>query len=172
MKAVCTAFLCLLLGGYNMAYAARVAGECKKLAGKTIVIGTKLDPIVEQFVSLDTTLVDAEGKFAFEFSLSQTMVCRIPIGNIEAMLVVVPDADYDIRLPGFEVLSLAKKLNPFYQREEIPALVVKGDAIELNAHWWFYEAVFFARLPRGHFGYFTRWNWRRSMENAGGYLVP
>lgn len=142
MKGVWIAFIYLLLGGYNMAYSATLSGLCKALAGETIVIGSKIDPIVEQFVPLDTAEVDMDGNFTFEFDLFQTQICRIPAGNIEATVVVAPNANYTIEIPRFEELTLAEKLNPFYIRDEVPAVVLTGDDEYLNAHWWFYEAVF------------------------------
>jgi len=78
------------------------------------------------------TKVSAEGKFEFSFETTFTQRVFIDLPTVRAYMYIQPNQQYEIRIPKKQQLSQAQLLNPFYEKDNVPAVIVEIPLNDIN----------------------------------------
>jgi len=119
-----------------------IKGKASSYKGDVLYLYTIDDRITFSEKLLDTAKVDENGNFEFHIKLTTTRRVFVDLPTVKAYFYVEPNINYQLRLPIKQELTTEQKLNPGFEKEEIPALVI-AQRYELN-HRIAYFNNFFA----------------------------
>ncbi len=111
-------FLC-----FNLHSQTIITGKAGTFSGDSLFLYTYNDKITETPDLISETKVDKQGNFKFSFKITKTQRVFVDLPVFRAFLYVEPNKKYTIRIPAKQEPSVEQKINPFFQKEEIPAYV-------------------------------------------------
>ncbi len=121
----------MLIAAHTLNAQNTISGKASSYKGDVLSLYSVDDRITFTLKLLDTAKVDEQGNFCFNIKTQKTQRVYIDLPTVKAYFYIEPNHDYSIRIPRKQQLTTEQKLNPGFDKEEIPALVI-ADKSELN----------------------------------------
>ena len=111
----------------------RIYGSAPEYGDHALVFKHYQNFINREQKELFTIKIDHQGAFDFSFPLETTTYAFADIGQFRGYIYLSPGQEYHIKLPPFQPLSQAQKLNPFFRPEPVVIGILNEDSNGLNA---------------------------------------
>jgi len=130
--------------GWNAAISqqVRISGEDSSYSGQSIGFTIQGHPFIDLPCYSETVICDESGAFQLNINEPPDGVIILRTGIYEAALYIESGKSYHVRLPGYQEVSYAEKISPFYEPLRIPLKI--SDSLEnINNQIYSFDSLFY-----------------------------
>jgi len=109
-----------------------ITGKANSYIGDTLYLCKYSDRITYTTEIVAKSYVDTSGIFNFNFNNDQTIDVFVDLPVLMAFLTVEKDKKYEIRIPQKIEMTDEQFLNPYFEKEKLPAIIVSPPENDIN----------------------------------------